>query len=331
MKKLISIVMIMTLILAITGCSPKTPEVTTGQAQSTELEKIVFPEENLKILVPFAPGGAVDVTCRFLAEVAPDYLGGKKIIIENMEGGGGVVGQNAGAKANPDGYTILAYTSSVVTNPMTKETDYTYESFQTIAMYCYDPEVLVVSVDSEFESLSDFISKAKASPVSLCTPGNGTSHHIAGMILQDRTGIEFRFIHNDGAAMQVTQLLGGHVDAGLMAYGEAKSQILDGKLKVLGIMSDQRNEEIPDVPTFVEEGIALDYGAFRGLAVPADTPKEVVEALDKAFEGMINDSRYVEKMATAGYPLVYRGAADFTEYVNQNASDMEKIIPLLNQ
>jgi tripartite-type tricarboxylate transporter receptor subunit TctC len=96
-------------------------------------------------------------------------------------------------------------------------------------------------------------------------------------------------------------------------------------------MSDKRNEEINDVPTFIEEGIDIDYGAFRGLAVPANTPKDVIEALDKAFEGMINDSRYKEKMAKAGYPLVYKGANDFTDYVNQNASDLLKIIPLLNQ
>ena len=290
-----------------------------------------FPTKNMKIVVPFAPGGAVDVTARFFAELAPKYFNGKKIIIENMEGGGGVVGQNAGAKTAPDGYTILAFTSSAVTNPMTKKTDFTHESFQPVIMYCYDPEVLVVSAESKFKKLDDLIGAAKQNSVSVATPGKSTAHHIAGMIMEQKTGVKFDYIHNNGAAMQITQLLGGHVQAGLMAYGEAKSQISDGKLVVLGVMNDSRIPDMKDVPTFKEKGVDIVYGAWRGFAVPTKTPKDSVATLEKGLEGIAKDPQFVEKMAKAGFPLVYKNSASFTEHVAQDAEDFKKILPLLNK
>lgn len=290
-----------------------------------------FPRKNMKIIVPFAPGGAVDVTARFFAELAPKYFDGKKIIIENKEGGGGVVGQNTGAKADPDGYSITAFTSSVVTNPMTKQTDYTHESFKPVIMYCYDPEVIVVSAKSEFKTLEALLAAAKKSSVSLCTPGKSTSHHTAGLILEQKTGAKFDYIHNNGAAMQITQLLGGHVQAGLMAYGEAASQLKDGQLVALGVMSDIRIDDLANVPTFKEKGIDILYGAWRGLAVPAKTPKEVVEVLEKGFTQITKDPQYIEKMEKSGYPIVYKNTADFTRHVAQDAIDFKNILPLLNK
>ncbi|NPV44264.1 MAG: tripartite tricarboxylate transporter substrate binding protein [Firmicutes bacterium] len=318
MKKICLLILLAMLLLSV-GCSKNEPEA----------EK--FPTDNLKIIVPFNPGGAVDVTCRFIAEIAPDYLNGHKIIVENMPGGGAVIGQTFVSKAEPDGYTILAYTSSVVTNPMTKTTTYTHKSFQPVAMYCFDPEVLVVPAGSKFNTLEEFLEYAENNEVSVCTPGHSTSHHIAGMILQNRLGLKFNYIHNEGAAMQVQQLLGGHVDAGLMAFGEAQGQIKDGTLKALGVMHDERRSDFPDVPTFKEKGVDILYGAWRGLAVPKDTPDDVVNTLAEAFKGIINDQRFIEKMTKAGYPIIYRGPDEFTKYVDQSAEDFKAILHLLKK
>ena len=335
MKKRLALVLaLLLIIISVIGCSNNETPASNNEtpasnnetpASNNETPGSTFPEDNLTIIVPFAPGGAVDVTSRFISEVAADHINGNSIIIENVEGGGAVVGQSRAARSEPDGYTVLAYTSSVVTNAMTKETDYTYESFTPVVMYCYDPEVLVVPAESEFNTLEEFIEYGKTNSISMSTPGASTSHHIAGMILEERTGVKFAYLHNDSGAMQVTQLLGNHVDAGLMAFGEAKGQIQDGFLKVLGIMNTDRNPEIPDVPTFIEKGIDIDYGAWRGLAVPVDTPDEIVDALEEAFTKMLNEQRLIDNFEQAGYPLVIRGSDDFTEYVDQNAKDLEVI------
>lgn len=296
-----------------------------------KVDEVSFPEENIKLIVPFSPGGAVDVTCRFLAEVAQEYLNGKNLIVENMPGGGAVVGQNAVAKAKPDGYTLLAFTTSAITNPMTKKTDFTADSFKPIAMYCYDPEVLVVPANSKYDTLEDFIAAAKEKKISLSTPGYSTSHHIAGLILEDKTGVKFDYIHNDGAPMQIAQLLGGHVECALLAFGEAQGQIAEGLIKALAVMDDKRNEDLKDVPTFKEKGIDINFGAFRGIAAPADTPQEVVDALSKAFEGMINDPEFLKNMEKAGYPTVFKGSDDFADYVDQTIKDLSSILSKLNK
>jgi len=288
-----------------------------------------YPNKNLRIIVPFDPGGAVDVTCRMIAALLPKYLNCDKVIVENKPGGGGVIGQTYGAKAKPDGYTILGFTSSVVTNPMTKETTYTHESFQPLAMYCFAPDVLIVSSDSKFKTLDDFVKYSEKNEITVNDAGVACAHHIAGLILQNKLNTEFAFLHTNGVAMQLQQLLGGHVDSGLLTIGEVDAQIEEGTIRALGVMHDERVEKFPNVPTFREKGIDILYGAWRGLAVPKDTPKEIVKILADALEKTINDTKFVETMTNAGYPVIFRGPEDFTNYVNQNAKDLAVVIPTL--
>jgi len=290
-----------------------------------------FPSKDLKIIVPFSPGGGVDTTCRMIAEVAPKYLDGRKIIIENMPGGGAVIGQTFVAKAKPDGYTLLGYTSSVVSNPMTKKTTYTYESFRPVAMYCFDPEILIVPANSPYKTLKEFIDAAKSNEISLATPGFSTSHHIAGLIMENKLGVKFGYIHNQGASMQLQQLLGGHVDAGMLAMGETVSYIKDGSLRALAVALPERNAFIPDVPTFKENDVDLEWGAFRGLAVPSGTPDEVVSKLGEFFKNIIMDPEFAARMQKAGFPLVYRNGSDFENYVGGVADSLKTVIPTLNK
>ncbi len=322
MKKILVVLLIGLMVFSV-GCTNSAPEEVAEQ----EADTAVFPENDLKIIVPFDPGGGVDVTCRIIASLAPDALDDKSIIVENVPGGGGVIGQTAGAQADPDGYTVLAYTSSVISNPMTKETVYTHESFAPVAMYCFDPDVLIVPADSPFNTVQELIDYAKENEVTLTTPGNASAHHIAGMILEDKTGVKFSYIHNDGAAMQIAQIMGGHVDCGLMTLGEAVSQIQEGSLKSLGIMSDERAADLPDLQTFQEQGLDIMYGAWRGLAVPVDTPDDRVEALGEIFEKIIDNDQFKTKMAEAGIPMIYRGPEEFKAYVDQQAENLKIILP----
>lgn len=290
-----------------------------------------YPNKNVRIIVPFDPGGAVDVTCRIIAEILPKYLNCDKVIVENKPGGGAVIGQTYVAKAEPDGYTILAFTSSVVTNPMTKETTYTHESFQPLAMYCFAPDILIVPSNSKFKTLEDFIEYSKENEISINDAGVACAHHIAGLILQNRLSTKFSFIHTNGVAMQLQQLMGGHVEAGLLTIGEVDTQIEEGTIRALGVMHDERADTFPDVPTFREKGVDILYGAWRGLAVPKDTPNEIVKILADALEKTINDNQFVNIMKKAGYPVIFRGPEDFTKYVNQSAKDLAVIIPMLQE
>lgn len=279
-----------------------------------------FPAKDIKVIVPFAPGGGVDVTIRFLSEVAPKYLNGKNLIVENMPGGGAVIGQTAGAKAKPDGYTLLAYTSSVVSNPMQKKTTYTHKDFQLINMYCFDPEVLVVPKDSPYKTLKDFMDASKKGELSMATPGHSTSHHLAAQLLEKKFGVKYGYIHTSSGAQQLTQILGNHVQSAMMSLGEVASYIKDGSLRCIGLMSDGKFIGADDITRFSSIGFTTEWGAFRGVAAPAKTPKNVVQALSDAFEKMANDPSFVEKMNKAGIPMQVYNAARFDKYVEEVAA-----------
>lgn len=137
------------------------------------------------------PGGGVDITTRILAEAAgKDYFDGKSLIVENMAGGGAVIGHTAVANADPDGYTLLAYTSAVVNNPLLKDVTYTLDSFKTLGMVCFDPEILVVPPTAEYKTYDEFVEYAKTHTVKVATPGHSTAHHIAAIQFAKDLGLK---------------------------------------------------------------------------------------------------------------------------------------------
>jgi len=140
-----------------------------------------FPSRFLEVVVPFAPGGAVDNTIRMIGAEAEKTLG-QKITVLNKPAGGSVEGQRYVANAKPDGYTLLAMTSSIVTNVLTKKVDYTLDSYEPLLMYSFDPMVFVVSASLPYKTLADVIAAGKEKPLTASTPGKANSKHIAGMI-----------------------------------------------------------------------------------------------------------------------------------------------------
>lgn len=339
MKRYISLFLAGAMALSLGSCGESSAEQSVSPAgenssSSADVQETKsatdFPTKNIKIIVPFDPGGGVDVSCRMIADAAgKDHFNGHSLIVENMGGGGAVIGQSYVANADPDGYTILAYTSSVVTNPMFNETTYDYTDFQLIAMYCFDPELLVVPKDSPYDTLQDLLDASKTNPISLATPGHATSHHIAALNLENLTGAQFNYIHNDSGSEQINQIMGGHVDCAMIASGEGASYIQDGSIKALGVMSEERLESIPDVPTFKESGYDMIDGAFRGLAVPKDTPADVVDVLQQEFDNVLNSDKFKNAMDAASIPWTYMNADDFSEYVDGVAKTMTKLLPEL--
>jgi len=286
-----------------------------------------YPSKPIEIVVPFNAGGAVDTTIRIIAAEAEKNLG-QKILIVNKGGGGAVEGQSYAARANPDGYTLLAATSSLVTNTLTKDVDYTIDSFEPIIMYNWDPEVFVVYADSPFQTLQDVIEEGKKNPVSHATSGHSTSHHIAAILLENATGTQFKYVHTKGGSEQTPMIAGGHALTGLSAWGEVRPMVEQGKLRILGVMSEERDPRIPDVPTFKEQGIDIVYGAWRGIAAPKGTPKEIIDKLQDVFWKTLDSEELKTKFAEAGFPHMIAGAEDFGAYMK---ADHEMLAEVLSQ
>jgi len=287
-----------------------------------------YPAKPVSIIVPFAAGGAVDTTIRIIAEDAEKALG-QKILVINKPGAGAAEGQGFVARSKPDGYTLLAMTSSVVTNTLTKKVDFTIDSFSPIVLYCFDPEVMLVSSATPYQKLEDLIEGGKKKPVLHATPGHSTSHHVAALILEKKTGMKFKFVHTKGAGEQVPMVAGGHAECMLAAWGETRSMAEQGKLRVVGVMSGERDPRLPNVPTFKEKKIGLEYGAWRGIAGPKGTPPEVVTKLLTVFQTALNSKEVKDKFAKAEYPLMAKGPKDFDSYMHTDYENVKQILSML--
>ncbi len=286
-----------------------------------------FPSRSIDLVVPFDPGGAVDTTSRIISETANTYLSGSELNVVNRSGGGGVVGQTFVANAKADGYTVLAMTSSVVTNPQMKGAGYSMENFVPVALYSLDPEVIAVPANSPIQTAEEFLALAKDQTLNMVVAGVGSSHHMSGLAIERVTGLKFNYIPTKGFGAQVQAVAGGHVDGALWPLGEATAQAGNGGVRLLAVASEERQASFPDVPTFKEAGIDIDiWATFRGWAVPQGTPEEAVIALADLMKKTYDTPAYAEKMRAAGFEPVYRDAEGFQAIVDSYASLTSVII-----
>ncbi len=319
MKKVKYIVLFLVSIIFLTACN--------------SLEKGDFPYKNIRIIVPYGAGGGVDITTRIFTESGKDHedLNGKSFVVENISGGGGAVGHTVAYKEKADGYTVIAYTNALVNNPVLKDVVYNVEDFKTLAMVCFDPEILVVPSDSEFNTLEEFLEYSKENRVKVSTPGHSTSHHMAASILSKEEGLNFKYLYNDGASIQMQQLMGSHCDAAFMSVGETVDQIKDGSIKALGIMNDKRIENIPNVPTFKEKGIELFLGAYRGYGCSKDVSNEEYEKLKRIFQDIGSSKEFKDALEKAGIPYCYKDADEFQEYIDGALKDVEEVKSIMRE
>lgn len=290
-----------------------------------------YPQKNINYIVPFAAGGAVDFTGRLIAENASQAFDGYNFVVKNMPGGGAVVGQTYVSSAPADGYTLLAMTSSVINNSLSKSVSYDLDSFTPLALYNLDPEVIVTAANSEISDLEGFLDAASNGDVTIATPGNSTSHHIAALSLAQEAELNFRYVHNSSAAMQLQQLMGGHVQAGFMSLGEAVGPAEDGSIRILAVMDSLRSDLAPDIPTYQEvTGDEMQWGTFRGIGAPAGMPSDVEAELESRLEKLLTSPGFIEKMNDSGYKVDYRDGEEFRSYLDTAAEKMQKVLPLLD-
>lgn len=287
-----------------------------------------FPTKPITIIVPFAAGGAVDTTIRILGEETEKILG-QKILVVNKPGAGAAEGQGFVARSKPDGYTLLAMTSSVVTNTLTKKVDFTIDSFTPIVLYCFDPEVMFVSASTPYQTLEDLIIAGKKEPISHATPGHSTSHHLAALMLEKKSGMKFKFVHTKGGGEQVPMVAGGHAKCMLASWGEARSMVEQGKVRVLGVMAQERDPRLPNVPTYKEKGYPIEYGAWRGVAGPKGIPPEILDKLVRAFQSALDRKEVKEKFAKAEYPIMAKGPKDFETHIRADYEDVKQILSMV--
>jgi tripartite-type tricarboxylate transporter receptor subunit TctC len=263
-----------------------------------------YPTRLIKIIVPYAAGGAVDIVARTIGQPLAEALK-QPVIVDNRPGASANIGMEMAAKAAPDGYVLLMASNGIATN-MALFPNLTFDGrrdFAPIAKIGYAPLVIVVPVSSPVKSLKDLIAMAKAEPGKLtyASAGNGSSGHLAGELLKSTAKIEVLHVPYKGGAPAITDLLGERISFMPINPVEVMAHIRGGRLRALAVASDKRFPLLPDVPTVTEAGLSgYEASVWWGLVAPAKTPPEIVQQLNAEINKALANPANANKLSELG-------------------------------
>jgi len=289
-----------------------------------------YPDRIIKIVVPFAPGGGTDVVARTLAQEMAHNLG-VNVVIENKPGAGTVIGTQAVAVSNPDGYTLLMGTFANAVNPsLNAKLPYDpHKDFAAVALVARSFNVVVVNPKSPIKSIADLIAAAKAEPdkLSYGTFGIGTSAHLAGELFKNMAKVNLATIHYKGAAPAITDLIGGQIQVMFTTVASAAPLIQAGQLRALAVTSAERSPAFPDLPTVAEAGVP-GYAAesWYGLFAPAKTPADIIARLNKSAATAVQSDTFKKLGVNEGLVMVARPPEELDRYVRGEEERWRKVI-----
>jgi tripartite-type tricarboxylate transporter receptor subunit TctC len=289
-----------------------------------------FPTRPVHLLVPFAPGGAVDIVARTLGDDLSKRWG-QNVVVENRPGAGGMVASEAAAKAAPDGYTLIIVATGHALNPhLYAKLPYdSFKDFTPLSLIGTSPNMLLVRADSPIKTLADLIAAARERPgqISYGHAGNGTSPHLAGELLKYMAKIDITPIPYKGGAPALTDLIGGHIPMTFNNIPESIAQIQAGTVRPLGMTTAIRSPVLPDVPTIAESGLpGFDTGVWWGVLAPGGLPGDLKSKLAKDCMDAVNAPAVKARLLALGATPIGSSPDQFAALIR---SDYEKWGPII--
>jgi tripartite-type tricarboxylate transporter receptor subunit TctC len=295
-----------------------------------------YPDRPVKIIVPYPPGGAVDVIARIVAQNLSDGPAGGQFYVENLAGAGGDIGARAAATAQPDGYTLLFISPDFVSRPLVKK-NAPYDplkSFAPVTLIGISPVVVTVHPSVQAKTMRDLLDLLKASPgkYTIGTPGYGTVPHLEAERFYRLTyGIDVVHVPFQGFGPAVTSSVGGHTSILGAPLALVAPYIKDETLRALAIASPRRAAALPDVPTLTEAGVASqDAGFAGGLVVPAGTPAEIVDLLHRRIVTMVSQPDVKERLAALGFDTVANTPEEFRVWIKAELDKWREVVRATN-
>jgi tripartite-type tricarboxylate transporter receptor subunit TctC len=304
-------------------------------ANSTASAQSVYPVKPIRLVVPFATGGVTDTSGRLIAEQLSKRLG-QQVIVDNKPGASGNIGTQMVASAEPDGYTLLlGFDGTMVINPhvFPKVGFDTAKDFAPIGKIGDAILILVAHPGVPAKSLKEVIalSKTQSGGLSYGTSGTGGTPHIAGELLKQRTGANLTHIPYKGGGQAMIDVMGGNIPLVYTAVAGAISHVKAGKLHAVAVSSAQRAPSMPDVPTFIESGVAdFDINSWVGLLAPAKTPRAVVDKLNTELNAVLNDPAVRERLNTLGITASPGGPEKFGRDMARDLSRYAAVVKAAN-
>lgn len=302
---------------------------------STAAAQAAYPAKPIRLVVPFAPGGVTDTSGRLIAEHLSKRLG-QQVIVDNKPGASGNIGTQMVATAEPDGYTLLlGFDGTLVINPhvFPKVGFDTAKDFAPIGKIGDAILILVSHPGVSAKTLQEVIalSKTQSGGLSYGTSGTGGTPHIAGELLKQRTGANLVHIPYKGGGQAMIDVMGGSIPLVYTAVAGAIQHVKSGKLHAVAVSSAQRAPSMPDVPTFIEAGVAdFDINSWVGLLAPAKTPRGIVDKLNTELNAVLNDPAVRDRLNTLGITASPGGPERFGRDMARDLSRYAAVVKAAN-
>ena len=292
-----------------------------AQAQTAPAADGAYPNRPVRIVVPFAPGGGLDTVARMVAERMGDRFG-QKFVVDNKPGAANIIGNDAVAKATPDGYTLLFAAAPIALNTVLGiKTPYDVQKDLTpISLVASAASLILVHPSTPYRTLQDVVNAAKAEPAGLsyASAGVGSMPHLIGEALKVKSGANLIHIGYKGSSPAMQDTIAGVVKVLIDGYVPSGAQVAAGKLRAIAYASPTRSVLMPDVPTTAEQGFPeLIGGGFFGLWAPAGTPASIVDKLSATVRELVNQPELRDRMIKQGYEVHGTTAAEYSAYVKQ--------------
>ncbi|WP_043364401.1 tripartite tricarboxylate transporter substrate binding protein [Belnapia sp. F-4-1] len=288
------------------------------------------PTRQVRLIVPFSPGGGADTTARLFAPAFTAFLG-QPAVVENRAGAGGTIGAAEVARAAPDGTTLLVDAANQAVNQVLfRNLPFDYVTgFTPVSRVTVYPLLLVVRPDSPLRSLEALLAKARAEPgrLTYSSSGNGISNHIATAVLADRAKVDFSHVPYRGGGPALAAVLAGDVDFGFATVASAAALAQEGRLRPLAASSAGRIPSLPEIPTVAELGFpGYDQTEWNGVYGPAGLPPAIVERLHEACQAALRDPRVTERLAALGALALGNSPAEFAEFLKRERAAMAVLV-----
>jgi len=289
-----------------------------------------YPTRPIRLIVPFPPGGAVDVIGRIVVTGLPERLG-QQVVVDNRGGANAIIGTELAAHAAPDGYTLLIVPAGhAITPSVTRKLPYdSVKSFASIGLVGNGAYVLVIHPSLPAKTVSEFVALAKARPGQLnyASTGHGNATHLAGELFKVLAGIDMVNVYYKGGGPALTDLIGGQVSAFFAGVASGSAQIKSGKVRALGVTTARRTTALPDVPTIAEAGVpGYEVDGWYGLLAPAATPPDIIARLNRDLATVLASADMKERLLAAGIDARASTPAEFRDRIVRDIARWSEVV-----
>ena len=288
-----------------------------------------YPTRPVRLIVPFGPAGATDITARLIGHWLSERLG-QQFIIENRPGAGGNIATDAVVRAPPDGYTLLYVTTANASNATVYDKlhfDFIHDIAPVAAIISF-PYIMVVNPSVPAKTLPEFITYAKANPgkINMASPGIGSTPHVNGELFKVMTGTNMVHVPYRSAAAVMTDLLSGQVQLYFGTTASSLEYVRTGKLRALGVTIERRLDELPEIPTVAEFVPGYEASNWYGIGAPKATPAEIIDKLNTEINATLADPKMKAQLAELGGTVLAGSPADFGKLIAEETEKWGNVV-----